>query len=45
LEHSNFAVRLKAGQNPGGMEIVKQLAAELQVQLAAEMANPLQNVL
>ena len=29
LEHADFAVRLEAGQDPGGVVVVKELAAEL----------------
>ena len=45
LQHSDFAVRLKPGQHAGSMEIVKQLAAELQIQLAAELRNAVLNLL
>ena len=41
LQHPDLAVRRKARQNAGRMEIVKQLAAEFQIQLAAELSNPL----
>ena len=41
LEHPDLAVRLEARQDPGGMVVVEQLAAEFQVQLAAELGNPL----
>ncbi len=44
-EHPHLAVGQKAWQDAGSVIIVKQLAAQLQVQLAAEMADPLQNVL
>ena len=44
LEHADLAVRLKARQHPGSMEIVKQLAAEFQIQLAAELGDPLFDV-
>ena len=41
LEHADFAVRLKARQHPGGVIVVEELAAELQIQLAAELGNAL----
>ena len=37
LQHPDLAVRLEARQHPGGVVVVKQLAAELQIQLAAEL--------
>ena len=40
LKHPHFAVRLEAGQDPGGVVVVKELAAEFQIQLAAELADP-----
>ena len=44
-QHADLAVRLKARQYPAGVEVVKQLAAKLQVQLAPELGNALLNVL
>ena len=44
-QHPQLAVRLEAGQHPGGVIIVVQLAAKLQIQLAAECRNPLPDVL
>ena len=38
-QHFDLAVRLEARQDPGGVEIVKELAAELQIQLA-ELGDP-----
>ena len=38
-EHPDFAVRFKSGQNARGMEVVKKLAAEFQIELAAELVN------
>ena len=35
-QHFHLAVGLKAGQNAGGMVVVKQLAAEFKIQLTAE---------
>ena len=40
-QHFYLAVRRKARQYPGSMVIVKQLAAEFQIQLAAELPDPL----
>ena len=37
LQHPDLAVRLEARQHAGGVIVVKQLAAELQIQLAAEL--------
>ena len=39
-QHPYLAVRLKARQHAGSMEIVKQLAAKLHIQLAAKLAQP-----
>ncbi len=44
-QHADLAVRLEAGQHPAGVEVVKELAAELQVQLAAELVDALLDVL
>ena len=44
-QHPDLAVRLKARQYPAGMVVVKQLAAELQIQLAAELCAALANML
>ena len=44
-QHADLAVRLEPGQHPAGVEVVKQLAAELQVQLAAELGDALLDVL
>ena len=38
-QHIDLTVRLKAGQHTGCMVIIKQLAAEFQIQLAAELSN------
>ena len=40
-----LAVRREAGKNPGSVQIVKQFAAEFQVQLVAELGDPLPDVL
>ena len=39
LEHPDLAVRRKARQHPGGVVIIEQLAAEFQIQLAAELVR------
>ena len=44
-KHPDLTVRLKTGQNPGGMIVIKQLPAELQVQLAAKFGNTLSDML
>ena len=44
-QHADLAVGLEAGQHPGGMVVVKELAAELQIQLIAELAAALLDVL
>ena len=44
-EHLHLAVGLEPGQHPGRMIVVKELAAELQIELAAEGADPLADVL
>ena len=44
-QHSQLAVRLKSRKHPGGMVVVIELAAELQIQLAAENGNPLPDML
>ena len=41
LQHPDLAVRLKAGKHPGCVVIVKKLAAKFQIQLAAELGDPL----
>ena len=43
-QHTDFAVRGKPRQHPGGVVVVKELAAKLQVQLAAKLGNSLPNV-
>ena len=45
LEHSDLAVRRKARQHPRGVVIIEQLAAEFQIQLAAELVDPLFDLL
>ena len=41
---SHLAVGLEAGQDPGRVIIVEELAAEFQVELAAEGVDPLADV-
>ena len=43
-QHPDLAVRLKPRQHAGGVVVVKQLAAELEVQLAAEVRDALLDV-
>ena len=43
-QHPQLAVRLEAGKHPGGVIVVIQLAAEFQVQLAAELPDSLPDV-
>ena len=45
VQQPDLAVDVKAGQNPGCMVVVEQLAAELQIQLAAELGDALLNML
>ena len=42
-QHPDLAVRFEAGQHPGGVKVVEQLAAELQVQLVSELGDPLRD--
>ena len=44
-EHADLRVGMEAGQDPGGVVVVEELAAELQVELAAELADPGADVL
>ena len=44
-QHFHFAVRLKAGKHAGGMVIVEELAAEFQIELAAEGVHALEDPL
>ena len=44
-QHPDLAVRLEARQHPGRVVVVEQLAAELQIQLAAELGAPRRDVL
>ena len=43
-QHTDFAVRGEAGQHPRRMMVIKQLSAELQIQLAAKLGDPLPNM-
>ena len=45
LEHADLAVGLKTGQHTRGMKVVKELAAELQIQFPAEERDALANML
>ena len=44
LEHAKLAVRLKARQHAAGMIVIEQLAAKLQIQLAAKLRDALLNM-
>ena len=44
-EHLHLAVGLEAGQDPGRVIVVEELAAEFQIELAAEGVDPLADVL
>ena len=43
-EHTKLAVRCKAGQDPGGVVVVKKLSSEFQIQLVSEFPNTLFDV-
>jgi len=40
FEHRDLGVRREAREHAGGVEVVEELAAELEVELAAELAPP-----
>ena len=42
-EHYNLTVRLETRKYAGGMEVIKELAAEFEIQLAAELGNSLRD--
>ena len=44
-QHFDFAVRLKTGQDPGGVMIVKKFSTKFQIKLAAKLFNPFFNPL
>ena len=44
LQHTDFAVGLKAGKNARGMEVIKELAAELQIKFSAELGDSMTNL-
>ena len=44
LEHAKLAVRLKTRQHAARVIVVKQLAAKLQIQLAAKLRDALLNM-
>ncbi len=43
-QHAHLGVRLKAGKHAARMIVIEELAAKLQVELAAELPNPLADV-
>ena len=45
LQQPDLAVGVETGQHPGGVVVVKQLAAKLQIQLAGKLGNPLADFL
>ena len=45
VKHFKFTVRLKTGKNPGGVVVVEQLAAKLEVELVVELCDALPDVL
>ena len=45
LQHGDLRVGLEAGQHAGGMVVVEELAAEFEVELAAELVDALANAL
>ena len=45
LEHAELDVGLEAGQHAGGVVVVEELAAELEVELAAELSHAFADVL
>ena len=44
-QHFHLAVRLEAGEHARGVVVVEELAAELQIELAAELVDALENFL
>ena len=44
-QHTHLAVRRKARQHPGGVEVIEELAAKLEVELAAKRRDALPDVL
>ena len=45
LQHLHLAVRQKARQHPGGVVVVKQFAAKLQIELAPKQVDALPDLL
>ena len=43
-QHFHLSIRLKARQDARGVIVVKELAAELEIELAAEAVDPLENL-
>ena len=39
-EHTQLAVRLKAGEHSAGMMVIKELAAELEIKFITKLRNP-----
>ena len=44
-QHLQLGIRLEAGQHAGGVVVIKQLAAKLQVELVVKLGNALPDVL
>ena len=42
-EHANLGIRLEPGQHARGMVVIEELAAELEVELAAKLGNAFSN--
>ena len=45
LQHGDLRVRLEAGQHARGMVVVEELTAELEIELAAKLLDPLADTL
>src|SRR5699024_8421979 len=45
LQHGDLVIRGETGQHPGGVQVIEELAAHLQVQLATDLLAPLVDVL
>ena len=43
-QHLQFGIRVESGQYPGSMVVIKQFAAELQIQFVVKLGNPLTDV-
>ena len=44
-EHAQFAVRREAGKNTGGVVVIKEFSSKLQIELIAELADALSDML